>query len=105
MVYWSSKMAEVRRAGVRSAARARTPLDGLAMPRLTPAAWQPWVPVFDPAWHAHLAAWRVAGPPRTARRWTPDPTGPRPPPADRRGGSRIDRTTPPRHGAHGRMGA
>ena len=40
-------------------------------------------PPFEAAFQAHMAAWRLDGRPRTARRDTPDTNGPLPTPEDR----------------------
>jgi hypothetical protein len=46
-------------------------------------AFPPLVPPFEAACHARMAAWRMAGKPRTARRFTVDKHCPLPPPEDR----------------------
>ena len=60
------------------------PTEFLDVTSLTLAEFQPWVPPFATADHAHLAAWRLDGKPRTARRFPVYQTCPLPTPADRR---------------------
>jgi hypothetical protein len=55
----------------------------LDLTRLTVDEFRPWVPPFEAAFQAHMAQWRLAGRPRTARRDTTDQNCPLPPPADR----------------------
>jgi hypothetical protein len=50
---------------------------------LTLDAFPLLVPPFEAAFHAHLAAWRLDGTPRTAHRFTVDKNGPLPTPEDR----------------------
>ena len=52
---------------VRAIGKTRNQLD---VTSLTLAEFQQLVPPFEAAYHAHLAAWRLAGKPRTARRFT-----------------------------------
>ena len=54
------------------------------MPRLTIEKVRELVPPFDAAFQAPMAAWRLDGRPRTARRSTTDTHWPWPTPADRR---------------------
>jgi len=46
------------------------PLEFLDLTSLTLDEFQPLVPPFETAFHAHLAAWRLDGKPRTARQFT-----------------------------------
>ena len=46
------------------------PTEFLDLTSLTLAEFQQLVPPFEAAYHAHLAAWRLDGKPRTARRFT-----------------------------------
>jgi Helix-turn-helix of DDE superfamily endonuclease len=46
------------------------PTEFLDLTSLTLAEFQQLVPPFEAAYHAHLAAWRLDGQPRTARRFT-----------------------------------
>ena len=55
----------------------------LELTRLPLDALQPLVPPFEAAFHAHLAAWRLEGKPRTARRFPVDKNCPLPTPAER----------------------
>jgi hypothetical protein len=59
------------------------PTELLDLTSLTLAEFQPLVPPFAAAFQAHLAAWRLDGRPRTARRYTTDQNCPLPTPADR----------------------
>src|SRR5713101_5776888 len=45
--------------------------------------FQQLVPPFEAAFHARMAAWRMGGKPRTARRFTVDKNCPLPTPEDR----------------------
>jgi hypothetical protein len=55
----------------------------LDLTRLTLNEFQQLVLPFEAAFHAHLAAWRLDGQPRTTRRFAVYPHCPRPTPADR----------------------
>ena len=59
------------------------PTEFLDFTSLTLNEFQQLVPPFEAAYHAHLAAWRLDGKPRTARRLTVDKNCPLPTPADR----------------------
>jgi len=59
------------------------PTEVLDFTRLTRDAFQPPVPPCEAACHAHLAAWRLDGPPRTARQGRVYQHCPLPPPEDR----------------------
>jgi hypothetical protein len=56
-------------AGVRCTALPSRPRECLAFTSLTRNAFQQLVPPFEPAFPARMAAWRMAGKPRTARRF------------------------------------
>ena len=60
------------------------PTEGLDVTSLTWEECQPVVPPCAAAVQAHMAHGRLDGPPRTARRYTPDTNGPLPTPEDRR---------------------
>jgi DDE superfamily endonuclease len=59
------------------------PTEFLDLTSLTLAEFQQLVPPFEAAYHAHLAAWRLDGKPRTARRFTVYKNCPLPTPEDR----------------------
>ena len=59
------------------------PTEFLDFTSLTLDELQQLVPPCEAAFHAHLAAWRLAGTPRTARRCTVSQHGPLPTPEDR----------------------
>jgi Helix-turn-helix of DDE superfamily endonuclease len=59
------------------------PTEFLDCTSVTLDAFQPLVPPFEAAFQAHMAAWRLAGKPRTARRFSVYPNCPVPPPEDR----------------------
>ena len=59
------------------------PTELLDLTSLTLAEFQPLVPPFEAAFQAHMAAWRLDGRPRTARRYTTYTNCPLPTPADR----------------------
>src|SRR5262245_50704204 len=59
------------------------PTEFLDMTSLTLDELQPLVPPFEAAFQAHMAAWRLDGKPRTARRFTVYENCPLPPPEDR----------------------
>ena len=59
------------------------PTEGLDLTSLTVEEFRPLVPPFEPAFHAHMAAWRLDGQPRTARRYTTDKNCPLPTPEAR----------------------
>ena len=70
-------------AGVRFTAVQARPRELLDLTSLTLAEFQQLVPPFEAAYHAHLAAWRLDGKPRTARRFTVYKNCPLPTPEDR----------------------
>src|SRR5499426_451960 len=55
----------------------------LDLTSLTLDEFQPLVPPFEAAFQAHMAAWRLDGKPRTARRFSVYQNCPLPPPEDR----------------------
>ena len=59
------------------------PTEFLDMTSLTLAEFQQLVPPFEAAFQAHMAAWRLDGKPRTARRFTVYENCPLPTPEDR----------------------
>jgi Helix-turn-helix of DDE superfamily endonuclease len=59
------------------------PTEFLDLTSLTLAEFQQLVPPCEAAYHAHLAAWRLDGKPRTARRFTVYKNCPLPTPEDR----------------------
>jgi hypothetical protein len=59
------------------------PTDVLDLTSLTVEEFQHLVPPFDDAFQAHMAAWRLDGQPRTARRYTTYQNCPLPTPEDR----------------------
>jgi hypothetical protein len=59
------------------------PTEFLDLTSLTLDEFQQLVPPFEAAFHAHLAAWRLDGKPRTARRFTVYKNCPLPTPEDR----------------------
>jgi hypothetical protein len=71
-------MASVRFADVQS-----RPTEFLDFTSLTLDEFQQLVPPFEAAFHAHMAAWRLDGKPRTARRFSVYQNCPLPTPEDR----------------------
>jgi hypothetical protein len=59
------------------------PMEFLDFTSLTLNEFQQLVPPFEAAFHAHLAAWRLDGKPRTARQFTVYKNWPLPTPEDR----------------------
>ena len=59
------------------------PTEFLDCTSVTLDEFQPLVPPFEAAFHAHMAAWRLDGKPRTARRFTVYKNCPLPTPEDR----------------------
>ena len=57
-------------AGLRFTELQSRPLEFLDFTSLTLAEFQQLVPPFETAFHARMAAWRMDGKPRTARRFT-----------------------------------
>src|SRR2546428_5399959 len=70
-------------AGVRFADLQARPMEFLDFTSLTLDEFQQLVPPFEVAFHARMAAWRMDGTPRTARRFTVDKNCPLPTPEDR----------------------
>jgi hypothetical protein len=69
--------------------------EGLDWTSLTRDAFRPLVPPFETAFQAPRAAWRLDGPARTARRYTPDQHCPLPTPEARRLGLLVYLKTSP----------
>src|SRR5918994_2803151 len=70
-------------AGVRFTALQSRPMEFLDFTSLTLDEFQQLVPPFEAAFHAQMAAWRMDGKPRTARRFTVYKNCPLPTPEDR----------------------
>src|SRR3989449_8250748 len=70
-------------AGLRFIALQARPLEFLDFTSVTLDEFQQLVPPFEAAFQAHLAAWRLDGKPRTARRFTVYKNCPLPTPEDR----------------------
>ena len=70
-------------AGLRFTELQSRPLEFLDFTSLTLAEFQQLVPPFETAFHARMAAWRMDGKPRTARRFTVYTNCPLPTPEDR----------------------
>ena len=70
-------------AGLRFTALQSRPLEFLDFTSLTLDEFQQLVPPFEAAFHARMAAWRMDGKPRIARRFTVYQTCPLPTPEDR----------------------
>src|SRR5260370_25773206 len=70
-------------AGVRFTELQSRPMEFLDFTSLTLDEFQQLVPPFETAFHAQMAAWRMDGKPRTARRFTVDKHCPLPTPEDR----------------------
>src|SRR6266853_3461986 len=70
-------------AGVRFTELQARPMEFLDFTSLTLDEFQQLVPPFEAAFHARMAAWRMDGKPRTARRFPVDKNCPLPTPEDR----------------------
>ena len=70
-------------AGVRFTELQSRPMEFLDFTSVTLDEFQQLVPPFETAFQCHMAAWRMDGKPRTARRFTVDKTCPLPTPEDR----------------------
>jgi hypothetical protein len=70
-------------AGLRFTELQSRPMEFLDFTSLTLAEFQQLVPPFETAFHARMAAWRMDGKPRTARRFTVYKNCPLPTPEDR----------------------
>src|SRR5260370_19471643 len=70
-------------AGVRFAELQSRPMEFLDFTSVTLDEFQPLLPPFEAAFHARMAAWRMDGTPRTARRFTVYKNCPLPTPEDR----------------------
>ena len=79
------------------------PPEVLDLTSLTVEEFQPLVLPFEAAFQAHMAPWRLAGQPRTARRDTTYQNCPLPTPADRLLGLLVYLKTYPRQVVQGRL--
>jgi hypothetical protein len=79
------------------------PTEILDLTSLTLAEFQQLVPSFDAAFQAHMAAWRLDGYPRTARRYTTYQNCPLPTPEDRLLFILVYLKTYPLQVVHGRL--
>jgi len=70
-------------AGLRFADLQSRPTEFLDLTSLTLEEFPQLIPPFETAFHAHMAAWRMEGKPRTARRFTVYQNCPLPTPEDR----------------------
>ena len=70
---------------------------------LTVAELPPFIPPFEAAFHAQMAAWRLDGRPRTARRYTTDTNCPVPTPEERLLCLLVDLKTAPLPVVQGRL--
>jgi len=70
-------------AGVRFTDLQSRPLEFLDVTSVTLDEFQQLVPPFEAAFHTRMAAWRMEGQPRTARRFSVSTNCPLPPPEDR----------------------
>src|SRR3977135_3549389 len=70
MIYCASHERRHPMASVRFADMQARPVEFLDFPSLTLDEFQTLVPPFEAAFQAHMAAWRLDGKPRTARRFT-----------------------------------
>src|SRR6266478_2986362 len=70
-------------AGLRFTELQSRPMEFLDFTSVTLDEFQQLVPPFEAAFHARMAAWRLDGQPRTARRFTAYQTCPLPTPEDR----------------------
>src|SRR6202521_4012259 len=70
-------------AGLRFPALQSRPMEFLDFTSVTLDEFQQLVPPFEAAFHARMAAWRMAGKPPTARRFVVDKNCPLPTPGDR----------------------
>ena len=90
-------------AGVRFAELQSRPIEFLDFTSLTLDEFQQLVPPFEAAFHARMAAWRMDGKPRTARRVAVYKNCPLPIPEDRLLFILVYLKTNPLQVAHGRM--
>src|SRR5713101_6537080 len=70
-------------AGLRFADLQSRPTEFLDFTSVTLEEFQHLIPPFEAAFHVHMAAWRLDGQPRTARRFTVYENCPLPTPEDR----------------------
>src|ERR1700751_5948923 len=90
-------------AGVRFTELQSRPMEVLDLKSLTRDEVQQLVPPFEDAFHAQMAAWRMDGKPRTARRFTTYKNCPLPTPEDRLLFILVYLKTNPLQVAHGIM--
>ncbi len=90
-------------AGRRFADLQARPMAFLEVTSVTLEEFPQRVPPFEAACHAHLAAWRMDGTPRTARRFPVDKTCPLPTPEERRLFILVSLKTSARQVVHGRL--
>jgi|SRR5688572_11104849 len=79
------------------------PTEVLDLTSLTVEEFLEWVPPFEAAFQAHMAAWRLDGRPRTARRYTTYTNCPLPTPGDRLLFILVYLKTYPLQGVQGRL--
>src|ERR1051326_8223300 len=92
-------------AGVRFTDLQSRPLEFLDFTSLTLDEFQQLVSPFEPAFHARMAAWRMDGKPRTARRFSVYKNCPLLTPEDRLLFILVYLKTYPPQGGHGRFSA
>src|SRR5215468_6229981 len=90
-------------AGLRFTDLQSRPMEFLDFTSLTLDEFQQLVPPFEAAFHARMAAWRMDGKPRTARRFTVDKNCPLPTPEDRLLFILVDLKTYALQVVHGRV--
>src|SRR5215813_12765450 len=90
-------------AGLRFTELQSRPLEFLDFTSVTLDEFQQLVPPFEAAFHAQMAAWRMDGKPRTARRFTVDKNCPLPTPEDRLLFILVDLKTYALQVVHGRV--
>src|SRR6267142_981074 len=90
-------------AGVRFTELQSRPMEFLDFTSVTLDEFQQLVPPFEAAFHAWMAAWRMDGKPRTARRFPVDKTCPLPMPEDRRFFIRTSFSTSALQAVQGRL--
>ena len=90
-------------AGLRFTDLQSRPTEFLDFTSVTLEEFQQLVPPFEAAFHARMAAWRMDGKPRTARRFTVDKNCPLPTPEDRLLFILVDLKTYALQVVHGRV--
>src|SRR6266705_5174213 len=90
-------------AGVRFTALQSRPMAFLDCTSVTLDEFQQLVPPFEAAFHAQMAAWRMDGTPRTARRFPVDKNCPLPTPEERRLFILVSLKTSALQVVHGRL--